>query len=93
MKPIGTFLKDGDCLTGIIHTPTTQARLTFTPEENGSGILIARIDGEPVGHAEPRHLGDGIPCYAVYLHPDILPGVRLCALVGKGCRYVLTARR
>jgi len=95
MPILGTFLKDGDCLTGIIRTPTIQARLTFAPENAfpNSGILIASIDGQQVGYAEPRPSGDGIACYAVYLNQDILPGVRLSALVAKGCVYVLSACR
>ena len=91
MPLLGTFLKDGDCLTGIIRTSTTQARLTFTPES--VGILIASIDGQPVGHAELRPSGDGIACYAVYLRPEILPEARFAALVAKGCVFILTTCR
>jgi len=91
MPILGTFLKDGDCLTGIIRTSTTQARVTFTPD--GSGILIASIDGQPVGHAEPHPSGDGVACFAVYLHPDILPDAPFAALIAKGCVFVLTTCR
>jgi len=91
MSILGTFLKDGDCLTGIIRTSTTQARLTFAPDSGGN--LIASIDGQPVGHAEACPSGDGIACYAVYLHPDILPDAPFAALVAKGCIYILTMRR
>ena len=88
MPILGTFLKDGDCLTGIIRTSTTQARLTFTPDDGG--ILIASIDGQPVGYAELRPSGDGIACYAVYLRPDILPEASFAALVAKGCIFILS---
>ena len=91
MTNLGTFLKDGDCLTGIIRTSNVQARLTFTPD--GNGILIATIDGQPVGHAEPRMSGDDIACFAVYLRPDILPNGAFASLVAKGCIFVLTSCR
>lgn len=91
MPILGTFLKDGDCLSGIIRTSTTQARLTFAPDSEG--ILIASIDGQPVGHAEPRPSGDGITCFVVYLNPDILPDAPFAALVAKGCVFILTMRR
>lgn len=91
MPILGTFLKDGDCLTGIIRTSTTQARLTFTPDSDG--ILIASIDGQPVGHAEPRPSGDGINCFVVYLRPEVLPEAPFAALVAKGCVFVLTTCR
>jgi len=96
MPILGTFLKDGDCLTGIIRTSTTQARLTFAPAKDdilADGTLIASIDGQPVGHAEPRTSGDGIACFAVYLRPEILPEARFAALVAKGCVFVLTTCR
>lgn len=88
MPILGTFLKDGDCLTGIIRTSTTQARLTFAPDSKG--ILIASIDGQPVGHAEPRPSGDGKTCFLVFLRPDVLPKAPFAALVAEGCVFVLT---
>lgn len=87
MPILGTFLKDGDSFTGVIVTPTTQARLTFTPD--GSGILIARIGGKRVGYARPH----GTACFAVYLHPDVMPHARLAALVRNGCIYTLRTCR
>jgi len=88
MPILGTFLKDGDCLTGIIRTSTTQARLTFTPDSDG--ILIASIVGQPVGHAEPRPSGDSITCFVVYLRPEVLPEAPFAALVAKGCIFILS---
>lgn len=93
MPILGTFLKDGDCLTGIICTSTTQARLTFKPDATKTGAFTAIIDGQRVGYAEPRQSGDGIACYTVYLNPSILPSGRMAALVAKGCVYVLSACR
>jgi len=91
MPILGTFLKDGDCLTGIIRTSTTQARLTFIPDTDG--ILIASIDGQPVGHAEPRPSGDSITCFVVYLRPEVLPEAPFAALVAKACVFILTTCR
>ena len=91
MPILGTFLKDGDCLTGIIRTSTTQARLIFTPDTGGS--WIASIDGQPVGHAEPRPSGDSITCFVVYLRPEVLHDAPCAALVAKGCVFVLTTCR
>ena len=93
MQLLGTFLKDGDCLTGIICTSTTQARLTFRPDVTNPGAFTATIGGQRVGYAEPRFSGDDITCYAVRLHPDILPSGRIAALVPKGCVYVLSTCR
>lgn len=96
MPILGTFLKDGDCLTGIIRTSTTQARVIFTPAKDDiltDGILIASIDGQPVGHAEPRRSGDGITCFVVYLRPEVLPEAPFAALVAKACVFILTTCR
>lgn len=89
MPILGTFLKDGDCLSGIICTSATQARLVFTPER--SGVLNASIDGQVVGYAEPRFSGGRLTCYVVYLRPDVLPEADWAVLEAKGCVYTLSS--
>jgi uncharacterized protein (DUF736 family) len=93
MQTLGTFLKDGDCLTGIIRTPVVQTRLTFVPDRTDSGSYIAFIGNYQVGYATAKPATGGLACYAVYLHPAILPDVRLAALIEKEGVYILTACR
>jgi len=93
MQTLGTFLKDGDCLSGIIRTATVQTRLTFVPDRTQSGSYIAFIGNHQVGYATAKPVTGGIACYAVYLHPAILPDTRLAALIEKDGVFILTSCR
>ena len=86
---LGTFLRAGDCLAGIIVTPPFQGRLIFTPESGEDGRLIASINGRKVGFAEPTST-EGATCrHIVSLHPGILPHRRSLKLTSQHGVYFL----
>lgn len=88
---LGTFLRAGDCLNGIIVTPSFQGRLIFTPNSGEDGRLIASINGRKVGFAEPAPT-EGATCrYVVLRHPGILPHRRSLDLTSQHGVYFLTS--